>query len=162
MAVLYVCALLARMEVQYTINPEKMNRVLGQMKLKVTWEQLLQNYENYRPSFLPDLFRDMDLQEVERFRCVYCFKSQTLPAMRRELSTFVKEFSQLYGDTLEEVLGRMDYCLKWCNAHNLRSVPFLNWTPQFGGLVQQNQPNAQIAYMQEHRIPFYMTGVIPQ
>ena len=105
---------------------------------------------------------ELDLQEVERFRCVYYFKSQTLPAMRRELSTFVKEFSQLYGDTLEEVLGRMDYCLKWCNAHNLRSVPFLNWTPQFGGLVQQYQPNAQIAYMHEHRIPFYMTGVIPQ
>ena len=150
------------MEVQYTINPEKMNRVLAQMKVKVTWEQLLENYESYRPSFLPELFRDMELHEVECFRSVYYFKSQTLPAMRRELSAFVKEFSQLYGDTLEEVLGRMNYCLKWCNAHNPRSVPYLNWTPQFGGLVQQIQPNAQIAYMQQHRIPFYMTGVIPQ
>ena len=150
------------MEVQYTINPEKMNRVLGQLKVKVTWEQLLESYETYRPSFLPELFRDMDLDEVECFRSVYHFKSLSLPAMRRELSTFVKEFSQLYGDTLEEVLGRMNYYLKWCNAHNPRSFPYLNWTPQFGGLVQQIQPNPQIAYMQQHRIPFYMTGVIPQ
>ena len=143
-------------------NPERMNRVLGQMKVMHTWEQLLENYENYRPGFLPELFKDMDLHEVVCFWCVYYFRSQTVPAMRRELSTFVKEFSQLYGDTLEEVLDRMDYYLKWCNSHNPRAVPYLNWTPQFGGLVQQNQPNAQIAYMHEHMIPFCMTGVIPQ
>ena len=92
---------------------------------------------------------------------VYYFKSETVAAMRRELSTFVKEFSQLHGDTLEELLGGMDYYLKWCNAHNPRAVPYLNWTPQFGCLVQQYQPNAPIAPMHEYRIPCYMTGVIP-
>ena len=150
------------MEVQYTINPEKMNRVLAQMKLKITWEQLLERYQHYEPSFLPELFRDMELHQVQCFMSVYRFKSGNLPAMRRELSAFVKEFGQSHGDTLEEVLGRMHYYLKWCNSHNPRAVPYLNWTPQFGGIVQENQPNAQIAYMRDHRIPFYLTGVIPQ
>ena len=133
------------MEVQYTINPEKMNRVLARMKMKVTWEELIEKYENYRPSFLPELLRDMGFRRAQFFTGVYHTKARTVAAMRRELSAFVKGFLQLYGDTLEEVLGKMDYHLKWCNAHNPWQARYLNWAPQFGGQVQPPQPNAQIA-----------------
>ena len=154
-------SLLGRME-RGGINHEKMNRVLRQMKLKVTWEELLAKYDNYRPSFLPELFTDMSLYEVECFRHVYRFRARTVQTMRKELAAFVKESPQLYGDTLGEVLAKMEYYLKWCNAHNPWPVKYLNWAPQFGGQVQPDEPNAQIAYMREHGIPFYMTGFIPQ
>ena len=148
------------MEDRYGIDPGNMNRVPGQMKL--TGEELITTYENYRSTFLPELFRDMGLHEAQCFTRVYSFEAQTVPAMRGELSAFVKVFSLLYGDTLEEVPRKMDYYLKWCNAHNPWPVPFLNWATQFAGTVQHAQPNAQIAYMREHTIPYRMTGFIPE
>ena len=58
--------ILGPMEGQSSINPEKMN-CLRQMKLKGTWEELLHNYENYRPEFLPGIFKDMSPHDVQAF-----------------------------------------------------------------------------------------------
>ena len=153
---------LCRMEQPYAIDPERMNRVLRQLRLNVRWEELLERYVNYRPRYAPELFAYMTLDQLMAFSTVFHFTKTTIVQLRRELSGFVRNFPELYGDTLHEVLTKMHYTLNVYNNMNRFRVPYVNWLPQFGGVLQQFYGNPQIAYMQQHGIPLWMTGVIPQ
>ena len=151
-----------RMEVNYSINPERMNRVLRQLRINLRWDELMDRYANYRPRYSAELFRHMTLEDLVAFTSVFCFTKTTIVLLRRELAGFVRNFPQFYGDTLEEVRMRMQYNLNYYNHINARRVPFVNWLPQFGGVLQQLNEDPQIAYMRQHGIPFWLTGVMPQ
>ena len=150
------------MEVQYSINPERMNRVLRQLRMNIRWEELMDRYENYRPRFSAQLFTHMTLDDLVAFTSVFCFTQSSIVQWRRELSTFVRNFQEFYGDTLDEVRMRMHLLLNHYNSVNAIRVPFVNWLPQFGGLLQQLNGNPQIAYMRQHGIPFWLTGAMRQ
>ena len=150
------------MEAQSAIDPERMNRVLRQLRLNVRWEELMEAYANYRPRYTHELFAYMTLDQLRVFSTVFCFTRSNILQLRRELSSFVRNFPELYGDTLEEVLRKMHYTLNVYNNSNGFRVPYVNWLPQFGGVIQQYYGNPQIAYMQQHGIPCWMTGAIPR
>ena len=150
------------MEVQYSINPERMNRVLRQLRLNIRWEELMDRYVHYRPRYSPELFASMTLDELVQFTSVFCFTKTTIVPLRRELAGFVRNFPEFYGDTLDEVRIKMQIALNYYNHLNGRWVPFVNWLPQFGGILQHLNGNPQIAYMRQHGIPFWLTGAVPQ
>ena len=97
------------MEAQSAIDPERMNRVLSQLRLNVRWEELMEAYANYRPRYTHELFAYMTLDQLRVFSTVFCFTRSNILQLRRELSSFVRNFPELYGDTLEEVLRKMHY-----------------------------------------------------
>ena len=93
----------------------------------------MEAYANYRPRYTHELFANMTLDQLRVFSTVFCFTKSTILQLRMELSSFVRNFSELYGDTLEEVLRRMHYTLNVYNNFNGFRVPYGNWLPQFGG-----------------------------
>lgn len=63
---------------------------------------------------------------------------------------------------MDQVLRKMNYTLNVYNNLNQFRVPYVNWLPQFGDMLQQFHGNLQIAYMQQNGIALWMTGAIPQ
>ena len=104
----------------------------------------------------------MTLDDLVAFTNVFCFTKTSIVPLRRELAGFVRNFPEFYGDTLDEVRMRMHLALNYYNQVNAIRLPFVNWLPQFGGMLQQLNGNPQIAYMRQHGIPFWLTGAMPQ
>ena len=146
---------------QYSINPEQMNRVLRQLRINIRWEELMDRYVNYRPRHSAEMFTNITLDDLA-FTSVFCFTKTSIVPLRRQLAGFVRNFQQFHGDTLDDAMMRMHLTSNYYNNVNARRVPFVNWLPQFGGMVQQLHGNPQIAYMLQHGIPFWLTGAIPQ
>lgn len=144
------------------INAEKMNKVLSRLRVNLRWEELMHEYQNYRPGYCPQLFVHMTLEDVKAFGLVFKYNGTNIVSCRKELSGFVKKFPELYGDSLAEVWQRMDYTLKRLNAKHGVRYPGLNWVPEYGGTIRQNIGNPEIAFMRQHGLACWLTGEVPQ
>jgi hypothetical protein len=50
---------------------------------------------------------------------------------------------------------------EWNDEHRDMPFPMINWLPAYGGVVSEQTPFPsydQLSYMQEHNIPYYLTG----
>lgn len=150
------------MEVLYPIDAERMNQVLRKRRLNLRWEELWELYLKYQPPFSRELFDHADAREVMEFACCFQFSTENVVQMRKELSSFVKSFPKFRGNTLDEIRRRMYYTLWKYNDEHGTDFPGINWLPDYGGLLHQPNPNAQIEFMQRRRIPCPLTGLIPR
>lgn len=150
------------MEITYVIDPERMNQVLRRRRLTLTWEDLLDEYARLRPRYRPELFSHMTIQDVQLFSRIFEFKKTNIMQCRRELSGFVKSFPEFYGDSLDEVFAGMSAQLKKFNQERRMNFPYVNWLPDYGGMIQP-QPNGdeQIRFMEQNGIPYSLTGRAP-
>ena len=152
---------LIAMEAQYTINAARMDQVLRRRRINLRWNELWEEYTNYQPPHTPRMFTRMTMEDILLMASVFRFTKPSIQEMRKELSVYVKNFPEFCGDSLDEVLRKMRYTLKKYNAENGTAFPFVNWLPQHGGLILQNDPHEQVSFMQEHNIPCVVTGLLP-
>ena len=149
------------MEMLYPIDAERMNKVLRRRRLNLRWDELWEMYVNYQPS-CSELFGRMDVRDVVKFGCCFRFSTSNLTQMRKELAKFVKDFPEFCGDSLDEVVLKMYYRLQEYNGEHGTRFPCVNWIPDYGGMLQQPDPNEQIRWMQERGIPCPLTGILPR
>ena len=151
------------MEATYVIDTTRMNNVLRKLRFNIRWNELMEEYVNYTPSFSPKLFNEMNSAQLVWFRGVFHFKKSDALGARKELSNYVRNYPEFYGDSLEEVYAKMCGVLKYFNEVHRTQFPFVNWLPDYGGLLQppQHGDAQQIDFMRQHAIPYLMTGQVP-
>jgi hypothetical protein len=91
------------------------------------------------------------------------YKKTALHKMRKEFLDFCKAFwNEIHGEDAEEICVKIKQQLQsWNDENPQMQFPKINWLPTFGGTVTEQTPfpsYAQLAYMQEHNINYYLTG----
>ena len=145
------------------IDPIRMNNVLHHLRTKLTWEQIMNEYNNYRPRYRKELIESTTFEELISFSTVFKFTKTDLISCRNELNKYVRNFQDLfYDETKEGIFLKMKQCLEQYNITSNTAYPFINWIPQFGGILQENNFNdEQLKYMHDNEIQCILSRKVP-
>jgi hypothetical protein len=125
------------MTILVEVNPARMNAYLKQRRFHLTIEELLEGYQNFVPKFRPDIV-DIELDELKQFRCIYEFSSKRAPAMKTELTKYLREhWKYFYGDNWQECGQKMVEARDAYNLANGTEYPFISYIPNYGGLLRE-------------------------
>jgi hypothetical protein len=119
---------------QFTIDPARMDAVLHKRRITLSFSELMMEYNNYVPKFEPSMVTFLQLADFEQLSHVFGFTTVTVPNMKREFLSWLKEFwPYFHAPDISQVYGRM---LATLQSLPEPRPPFINWVPAYGGLLK--------------------------
>ena len=144
------------------INKIKMNKVLKSLRSKLTIDEILIAYNNYHPPFKTTTINNCTLQQIYEFSKIFKFQGNTLEKVKKELNHWLKNYQMFYDENAENIYNNMQNCLIEFNSQSHVQYPFINYIPQYGGLINENDYYyGQIEFMNKNHLVYALTGEIP-
>jgi hypothetical protein len=142
----------------------RLEGVLKRHRARYNFEEFCEEIVNYVADFTPSIFTGITspilIANTSEF---FDFKKMTLHEMRKEFMDFCKSYwAEIHGEDAEEIVVNIKQQIQIWNEENPQmQFPKINWLPTFGGAVTEQTPfpgYAQLPYMQEHNIRYYISG----
>jgi hypothetical protein len=153
----------------FVINDsEKWNDILERNKIpQLKWIKMMMEYRHYAPQFNPEILTYVDDVEFsQQCNLFFHFKKVSVKGIKMEFLKWFKQFWQdVYGKTFEEICYKCNFLLNQYNEDNKENkLPFINWIPCYGGLLQRNIKEAkddELRYHAKYKMGFPFEPQMP-
>ena len=143
------------------IDNKKMQEVFNYHKLRIPWNKIQETYDRWEDVYKHDRVQSWTLVELLQLKQVFHFTGTTFLACKNQFTNWLSKHQEFYNDDINVICQRMQRELDNFNTRTNLNVPYLNWLPQFGGLIQASNPRAEIQWRQKNQVPFELDGNIP-
>lgn len=139
---------------------EKMQKVLDYHKVKVPWAKLEATYAGWSDVYKQERLQAWGLPEIRELSQVFEFTGATLTACRNQLINWLSKNKMFYNDDFHVVVQRIRDELARFNDVQIRlgnkCFPYINWLPQYGGMLQLPRRSAELSWRQRNQVPFHL------
>ena len=151
------------MEVAWPFNDQRMNEVLRLLKIKHSWEEIREMTENYENIYKHDHLMRMPLNAILLFNDIFDYgENATFERCRNCLIDWLSKHKEFYNDNANIVHERMVQARERYYNETGTQYPFINWIPEYGGMIRKYSSWAQEKWHKKEKIDFFLPKSTPK
>ena len=144
------------------VDDDKMQAVLNSFKIRAAnWAQIKQTYENWANIYKHQVVKALTFEQIQQLQDVFEFKGVTLVKCVNEFVNWISQHKQFYNDNFECMHEKIRLSLDEFNRNNGSAVPYINWLPEYGGMIQMQKKGEEMRWHQRNQVPFALAGSVP-
>lgn len=153
------------------MDQERLAIVLQQIGAKVTPEQFVEMYERAHDLYNHTVLKEMMVYDVViSFRDVFDFRGQNWSSWRNQIVDFISKNKKFFNRSHRVIHQRLREEVNKLNeprvAAGQRPVPYINYWPQYGGILQdpvaERRRRSQLMATIEMPPPFNDDYAVPE
>ena len=145
-----------------SVDDAKMQAVISSFKIRAAnWQEIKQRYQNWESIYKHDVMKALRCEQIQQLQDVFDFKGVTLDKCRNELVNWISQHKEFYNDNIERIREKIQLTLEEFNQINGTAVPYINWLPDYGGMIQMHKSGEEIRWRRKNNVPFALDGQVP-
>ena len=135
-----------------------MQAVFNHFKIKVPWNDVRIASENWSNVYKHERLRSMGLEGIQLFHDIFYWGDDyiTLDRCRNKLIDWLSKHKEFYNDDANIVHERMIRARNEANVRYGTTFPFINWIPEYGGMLRQIQQFPENKWHKKDKVPFFL------
>ena len=147
----------------WPFTDERMNQVLKHLKIRRSWEEIAETAENFDDVYKYDHLMQMDINVMMQFNDIFDFGDNcTFERCRNCLIDWLSKHKEFYNDDSDEVHNRMLLAREQVQRETGIHYPFINWIPQYGGMIRKSSTWAEAKWHKKQKIDFFLPKSTPK
>ena len=144
--------------IHWPVPDEAMQQVFNFLKIRVPWAEVRNAVENWSNVYKHENLRLLTLEDLMHFNDIFYFGDNdiTFDTCKNRLIDWISKHKEFYNDDPSVVYGRMVEARNQANARYRVEFPYINWIPEYGGMIRRFQSCPENKWHKEKNIPFFL------